>query len=109
MSNVKKTKKLPVVKEEGATEKSVPKKRPSRAKKQMSKEETMKLLLDELVKIKQDIQDLKEDETKLSGIQLKYVSTLIQDELTALEEELQEVEDNYEKMKSLPADEEQTA
>ena len=52
--------------------KAEPKKRASRAKKQPTREEAFKLLLDALNELKQNIQDLKEEEIKISSLNYKY-------------------------------------
>jgi predicted metal-dependent hydrolase len=85
-----------------AVKKTEPKKRAPRAKKQPSKEEVMKQVLDEINKIKQSMQDLKEDEMKLSSMQLKLVPTLIKEALEDYTEDLKEVETQYEELKNMP-------
>ena len=48
--------------------KAEPKKRASRAKKQPTREEALKLFLDASNELKQNIQDLKEEEIKISSL-----------------------------------------
>lgn len=79
-----------------------PKKR-GRAKKQKpTKEEALKLLMDAINDIKQNIQELKEDEARISSMGLKRLPELAKEELEDLQEDLQEVEAEYEEMKNGP-------
>ena len=75
--------------------KAEPKKRASRAKKQPTREETLKLLLDASNELKQNIQDLKEEEIKISSLQLKILPELIKETLTDLNEDLEDAEGQY--------------
>ncbi len=84
------------------TKKKEPKKRASRAKKQPTKEELLKMLLDESNEIKQLIQDYKEDEMKISSLSLKKIPELLKDELQDLQDEQKEIDEKYEEVKSLP-------
>ena len=92
MSNVRKTKKI----NEGEAKQKKP-----RAKKQPpTKEETMKMLLESSAELKQIIQDLKEDESRLQSLSLKKVPELIKETLTNLAEDLEDIEVHYEELKS---------
>jgi hypothetical protein len=75
--------------------KAEPKKRASRAKKQPTREEALKLLLDTSNELKQIIVDLKEDEIKVSSMQLKKIPELIKETLANLDEDQKEVEEQY--------------
>ena len=71
--------------------KAEPKKRASRAKKQPTREEALKLLLDASNELKQNIQDLKEEEIKISSLQLK----ILPETLIDLTEDLEDAEGQY--------------
>ena len=75
--------------------KAEPKKRASRAKKQPTREEALKFLLDASNELKQNIQDLKEEEIKISSLQLKILPELIKETLTYLNEDLEDAEGQY--------------
>ena len=75
--------------------KAEPKKRASRAKKQPTREEALKMLLDASNELKQNIQDLKEEEIKVSSLQLKILPELIKETLTDLNEDLEDAEEQY--------------
>ncbi len=104
-----KVKKLPEVEENNMMEcESVePKKRASRAKKQPTKEELIKMLSDSSNELKQIMVDLKEDECKLQGLQLKKVPELLKETLSNLEEDQKEIDDKVEELKSLPEEKEE--
>lgn len=87
-------------KDEVAKVPKVPKKRASRAKKEPTKEETMALLLNASNEVKQVIQELKEDENKLSGLDLKKVPDLLKETIENLEEDLKEIDEQYEELKN---------
>ena len=83
-----------------------PKKRPSRARKQPTRDEALQQLMEASNGLKKLIDDLKEDETKLksSGLVLTHVSELIEDELENLAEELKDVDQNYQEVLAMPTD-----
>ena len=72
--------------------------RKSRAKKIPTKEEALKLLSDTSIELKQIIQDLKEDEMKISCMQLKKVPELIKETLCNLDEDLNEIEEQHQEL-----------
>ena len=77
----------------------VKKPRATRAKKaQPSKEEVMKLLQEKLNEAKQMITEIKEDEPKLAGLQLKRVPELIKEALLSLDEDLEEIQSQYDEI-----------
>ena len=71
-------------------------------KKQMSREDALKMLSDTGNELKQIIQDLKEDQMKLQCMPLKKVNDLINETLNNLNEDLEEINEKYEELKSLP-------
>lgn len=79
-----------------------PKKRASRAKPKPTKEELLKVLSESCTEMKKLIQELKEDESKLQGMDLKQVHELIKGELANLEEEQKEVDEKIQELLSLP-------
>lgn len=92
-------KKEPKIKKELAE----PKVRKPRAKKQKpTKEEALKLLQDAANEIKQEIEELKEDESRLSSMGFKRVPALVKDELEDLADDLAECEAEYEALKNSP-------
>ncbi len=93
----------PMPDNDAVSEKKEPKKRASRAKKQPTKEELMKMLNDGTVELKQIIQDLKDDEMKLYSVQgLKRVPELMKETLSNLEEDLKEIGEQIKELTSLP-------
>ena len=82
-----------------------PKKRPSRARKQPTRDEALQQLMEASNGLKRLIVDLKGDETKMksSGLVLTHVSELIQGELDNLAEELKDVDQNYQEVLAMPA------
>lgn len=101
MSQVKKTKKLAPV-NENAVLPAEPKPRKSRAKPKPTKEEAMKMLQDASNDIKQIIIELKEDEQRVSSMQLKKVPELIKETLCNLSEDLDEIEEQLTQLRSNP-------
>ena len=81
-----------------------PKKRASRAKKVATKEETMKALLDASNELKQIVVDLKEDESKMSGMTLKQLPALLKETLQNLDKDIKEIDEQYKELLALPAD-----
>ena len=83
-----------------------PKKRPSRARKQPTRDEALQQLIEASNGLKKLIADFKDDKMKLksSGLVLTHVSELIDGELQNLEEELKDVDQNYQKVLAMPAD-----
>ena len=75
-------------------------------KKQMTREDALKMLTDTCNELKQIIQDLKEDQMKLQSVSpsmpLKKVNDLINETLNNLNEDLEEINEKYEELKSLP-------
>ena len=55
--------------------------------------------------LKQIIQELKEDEQRLSSMQLKKVPELIKETLCNLAEDLEEIDQQYEEIKAHPESE----
>lgn len=76
--------------------------RKSRAKKIPTKEEALKLLSDTSIELKQIIQDLKEDEMKISCMHLKKVPELVKETLCNLDEDLKEIEEQHQELLSHP-------
>ena len=81
-----------------------PPKRKSRAKKVPSKEEAMKALMDASNELKQIVVDLKEDESKLSGMALKQVPALMKETLQNLDEDIKEIDEQYKELLALPSE-----
>jgi hypothetical protein len=100
---VEKNKSIPVVESE-SPQKREPKKRASRAKKQPTKEDALKILMEDSNSLKKLIEDLKADEIKLqsSGLLLKCVPELIKGELQNLDEEQKEVDEKYQEVLAIP-------
>ena len=74
----------------------VPKKRAPRVKKAPpTKEESLKILSDASCELTQIITDLKDDEMKLSCMQMKRVPELVKETLRNLEEDVKEIEVEY--------------
>lgn len=67
-------------------------KRTRAPKKQPTKEEMLKMLTDSSTELKQIIQDLKEDETKIAGLSLKQLPLLISETLKNLNEDCDEID-----------------
>ena len=63
-----------------------PKKRASRAKPKPTREELIKMLVDSQTEIKQIIQELKEDESRIQCMGLKKVPELLTETLKNMEE-----------------------
>jgi hypothetical protein len=112
MSNAKSTKSPKLVKvvkpvkkdkesENNVVSKPEPKKRASRAKKQLTKEETLKMLSDASNELKQVVLDLKEDEIKLAAISLKKVPELVKETLKNLEEDIEEINEQHKELLAL--------
>ena len=76
--------------------------RKSRAKKQPTKEEALKRICDACSEIKQIIQDLKEDESRIQGMNLKKVRELLTETLKNMEEDFKEIEEQHKELLSLP-------
>ena len=81
-----------------------PKKRKSRAKQPPTKEESMKALMDTSNELKQIVVDLKEDETKLSGMTLKQLPALLKETLQNLDEDIKEIDEQYNELLALPSE-----
>ena len=101
MSQVKKTKKLAQVNENGDLT-AEPKPRKSRAKPKPTREEAIKLLQDASSEIKQIIQDLQEDEKRLPGLGFKKLPELVKETLLNLSEDLEEIEEQLQEIRSNP-------
>ena len=99
MSDIKKSKKVAIKTDANPTE---PKKRVPRVKKLPTKEEALKMLSDTSKELKQILDDVREDEMKLSCMQLKRVPELIKDTISNLEEDLKEIDEQSEEIKLLP-------
>jgi hypothetical protein len=105
MTEVKKVrqKKLPTVPENSESVVVKEKKpRASRAKKVPTKQEAMSMLLNASNELKQVIQDLKDDQMKLSSMPLKKANELLKESISNIEEDLQDILENYEQLKLLP-------
>ena len=76
--------------------------RKSRAKKIPTKEEALKMICDACSEIKQIIQDLKEDESRIQGMSLKKVPELLTETLKNMEEDLKEIEEQHKELLSQP-------
>ncbi len=80
-----------------------PKKR-GRTKKQLTKEEKLKLLSDASNELKQIMQDLKEDESRIQGLGLKEFQTeLVKETIKNLDEDIQDMQEEYEELSKQPA------
>jgi len=79
-----------------------PKKRASRAKAKPTREELIKMLLDSSNEIKQIIQELKEDETRIQTLSLKKVPELLKETIQNMEEDKQEIDDKYKELMECP-------
>ena len=79
-----------------------PKKR-GRTKKQLTKEEKLKLLSDASNELKQIKQDLKEDESRIQGLGLKRVPELVKETIKNLDEDIQDMQEEYEELSKQPA------
>ena len=75
----------------------------TRGKKQMSKEECLKLLVGDMNELKQEIQNLKDDQSKLPNGMYKILPDLINDEIEDLVEELQEIEQKHNELSQVPS------
>ena len=112
MSKVQKNKVVKILKEKVEVPRSEPieiKEKPqrkSRAKKQPTREEALKSLLDTSNELKQIILDLKEDESKLSGMasQFKKVPELLKVTIENMEEDQKEIDEHYQEILALPDD-----
>lgn len=94
-----KPKKTPIVTDPLAE----PKKRAPRAKKvPPTREESLKILTDASAELKQIIEDLKEDQMKISCMQLKKVPELLKETISNLEEDVQDIEEEHEELLSKP-------
>src|SRR5690606_22573598 len=78
-----------------------PKKR-GRTKKQLTKEEKLKLLSDASNELKQIMQDLKEDESRIQGLGLKRVPELVKETIKNLDEDIQDMQEEYEELSKQP-------
>ena len=76
--------------------------RKSRAKKIPTKQEALKMICDACSEIKQIIQDLKEDESRIQGMSLKKVPELLTETLKNMDEDLKEIEEQHEELLSQP-------
>lgn len=108
MTNVKKAVKKVAINENENTcnvpATPAPKQRASRAKKPKTKEELIKMLLDSSDEIKLIIQELKEDETKIQGMDLKKVPELLKETINNMDEDQKELDEKYQELLSLPED-----
>ncbi len=83
------------------SEKVAKKPRAPRQKKQPpTKEETLKMLLLTINELKQIVQDLKEDEMKVSSLPLKKIPELLKETISNLEEDLEEIQSKYDELLS---------
>ena len=74
-----------------------------RTKKQLTKEEKLKLLSDASNALKQIMQDLKEDESRIQGLGLKRVPELVKETIKNLDEDIQDMQEEYEELSKQPA------
>jgi len=101
-TKVTKTPKVPKVVDPNAPKKP----RVSRAKKQPTKEEVIQELNEDAAKAKQDLENLKEDQGRIAGMQFKILNEILDDEIKACEEELEQI---AEELKHVEASEEPLA
>ena len=82
----------------------IPKPRKSRAKRQPTKEELIKLLTDSCNELTQVVQDLKDEEAKIlaSGLVLKRVPELIKETMSNLDEDMQEIQEKIDELATCP-------
>ena len=85
-----------------ATETPEPKKRASRAKKQPTYQETLKMLQDNLIELRAVVQELKDDETRVQGMGLKKVPELLKETIQNLEEDLKEMDEACQELLAHP-------
>ena len=85
-----------------AAELAEPKKRASRAKTKPTRDELIKMLSDSSNEIKQIIQELKEDETRINGMGLKKLPELVKETIQNMEEDKQEIDDKYKELMECP-------
>ena len=71
-------------------------------KKKPTKEEALKMLSDTSKELKQILDDVREDEMKLSCMQLKRVPEMKKETISNLEEDLKEIDEQCEEIKLLP-------
>jgi Zn-dependent M16 (insulinase) family peptidase len=90
------------VEKKSVEENPEPKKRVSRAKKQLTKEETLKMLEDATNEMTRIIQDLKDDEMILPSLALKKVPELVKETIKNLEEDKKELDEQHEAVLALP-------
>jgi len=69
-----------------------------------TKEEMLKMLTDSSTGLKQIIQDLKEDETKIAGLSLKQLPLLISETLKNLNEDCDEIDAEYKEILAAPTE-----
>ncbi len=81
------------------------KKRVSRAKKQPTREELMKMLLDSSNEVKLIIEELKEDEVKVLSMTLKRVPELLKETIKNMEEDKEEIDEKLKELEECIIDE----
>lgn len=89
---------FPVLPTQDGSQPAEPKKRAPRTKKQPTREEAIKLLTDASKDFKQIIQELQEDELRLSCMQLKKIPELIKETLSnpiLPTQSVQQIQENY--------------
>jgi len=77
-------------------------KRQRKPKAKLTKQEMLKILQDSKDELNKIVVDLKDDEMKLQGMQLKQVFPLIQETLKNLAEDLEEIDEEYKHIESSP-------
>lgn len=77
-------------------------KRQRRAKEKLTKQEMLQFFEDSLSELKQIVVDLKDEEMKISGLQLKQLPLLINETLQNLDEDMKEIEEEMKIIESMP-------
>lgn len=77
-------------------------KRQRKAKAKPTKQEMLKFFEDSLNELKQIVVDLKDEEMKISGLQLKQLPLLINETLQNLDEDMKEIEEEMKNIESMP-------
>lgn len=77
-------------------------KRQRKAKAKPTKEEMLKFFEDSLSELKQIVVDLKDEEMKIRGLQLKQLPLLINETLQNLDEDMKEIEEEMKNIESMP-------
>ena len=103
MSSARKPKVVKVLPEPAPVSAEAKPKRTRAPKHKPTKDEMLKLLSDSSVELKQIMQDLKEDETKIAGLTLKQLPLLITETLKNLNEDCEDIDAEYQTVLAAPA------